>query len=410
VTTPVTTTTVTTPTTTTGACTDTGVETATQCASWKASGFCNNNYVKANCGGTCGSCNINVVVNSVTAVPVTAAPTPAPTVGAIEGVCVNFHADAAECANWVGLGYCTFPAWSTWMNQMCNKACLKCDDFRCRNVEPVASCLTSVATGSCTSAEWGAWMGINCKLACGLCQPRGQTGTDCSALTHTQLKIALSIVTCGEPECKGPIPATIANGAATNGHYWASYLNRAGTVCSVVSSTDLRNSKSPFGRSEALSKANTANSFSTDTFPMSSANLYGYAMPGGSLYGSGAAAPFTSKAANSLDMVSTYGFPCGLGVTSDPACGVKVGGFVPSGGGLALYDKDGVIVGAIGVGGADACVSHNVAWKVRKLIGMAPAGTVDNIKYATAVGAELSNTNQHPSCSAAAQAISDAFV
>ena len=63
-----------------------------------------------------------------------------------------------------------------------------------------------------------------------------------------QLKVALSIVACNEPECKGPIPATVADGAAANGHYWASYLNRAGTVCSVVSSTDLRNAKSPFGR------------------------------------------------------------------------------------------------------------------------------------------------------------------
>ena len=79
-------------------------------------------------------------------------------------------------------------------------------------------------------------------------EPRGQTDSDCSALTHTQLKIALSLVACGEPECTGPIPAGVANGAATNGHYWASYLNRAGNVCSVVSSTDLRNSKSPFGR------------------------------------------------------------------------------------------------------------------------------------------------------------------
>jgi hypothetical protein len=50
------------------------------------------------------------------------------------------------------------------------------------------------------------------------------------------------------------------------------------------------------------------------------------------------------------------------------------------GGGLALYDGS-TIVGALGVSGDTSCGDHNVAWRVRKALGLdkVPAGmSADN--------------------------------
>lgn len=137
---------------------------------------------------------------------------------------------------------------------------------------------------------------------------------------------------------------------------------------------------------------------------MSSANVYGFAQPGGSLYGGGASTPINAAATGGL--VSSYGFECGNAVASDAACALKIGGFNPTGGGVPLYDLDGVIVGALGVGGDDACVAHNIAWKTRTLIGLRKTAMTDNIVYATTVGDVLANTNKHASCSSTAQTLS----
>jgi uncharacterized protein GlcG (DUF336 family) len=53
------------------------------------------------------------------------------------------------------------------------------------------------------------------------------------------------------------------------------------------------------------------------------------------------------------------------GSTEDPMLGYKIGGVNVFGGGLALYDKTGKLVGAIGVSGDSSCADHNIAWKVR---------------------------------------------
>jgi hypothetical protein len=38
------------------------------------------------------------------------------------------------------------------------------------------------------------------------------------------------------------------------------------------------------------------------------------------------------------------------------------------GGGLALYDSNGDIVGAVGVSGDASCADHNIAWRVRQIL------------------------------------------
>src|SRR5256886_15294007 len=45
--------------------------------------------------------------------------------------------------------------------------------------------------------------------------------------------------------------------------------------------------------------------------------------------------------------------------------GKRIGGINVFGGGLALYDADGTLVGGLGVSGDASCADHNIAWKMR---------------------------------------------
>ena len=51
-------------------------------------------------------------------------------------------------------------------------------------------------------------------------------------------------------------------------------------------------------------------------------------------------------------------------------CGKKVGGVNVFGGGLALYNSEGALVGAIGVSGDSSCADHNIAWRSRNNLGL----------------------------------------
>ena len=50
--------------------------------------------------------------------------------------------------------------------------------------------------------------------------------------------------------------------------------------------------------------------------------------------------------------------------------GKKIGGVNVFGGGLALYNGDGALVGAIGVSGDSSCADHNIAWRTRNNLGL----------------------------------------
>jgi hypothetical protein len=64
------------------------------------------------------------------------------------------------------------------------------------------------------------------------------------------------------------------------------------------------------------------------------------------------------------------------GQANDPMVGRKIGGINVFGGGLALYNKTGVLVGALGVSGDTSCTDHIVAWKTRHALNFddVPAG------------------------------------
>jgi len=82
--------------------------------------------------------------------------------------------------------------------------------------------------------------------------------------------------------------------------------------------------------------------------------------------------------------------------------GHRIGGVNVFGGGLALYNEKGH-VGGIGVSGDTSCADHNVAWRVRKLLGFdkVPGGVSpkkdDGAIYDISNGASKSGYG-HPGC------------
>ena len=180
---------------------------------------------------------------------------------------------------------------------------------------------------------------------------------DCP-VAHDQLVKALkaSVKPAGGPK----------NGGFEN-HQWAAVVARDGTVCAVAFSGDKADDQWPGSRAVAMEKAATANAFSVKTMALSTANLFAQAQPGQSLYGILQASPPSPEALS--------GDATQFGTASDPMVGKRIGGIVVFGGGLALYDQNG-IVGGLGVSGDSSCADHNVAWRVRSALALdkVPAG------------------------------------
>ena len=156
--------------------------------------------------------------------------------------------------------------------------------------------------------------------------------------------------------------ALAAARAATNGGFnldmWATVVDRDGSVCAVAFTGGNRGDQWPGSRVISAQKANTANAFSLPGLALSTANLYSAVQPGGSLYGLQASNPVSTDQAYS-------GNPANYGQANDPMVGGRIGGVNVFGGGLALYDSNGRLLGAIGVSGDTSCADHNIAWRAR---------------------------------------------
>lgn len=183
---------------------------------------------------------------------------------------------------------------------------------------------------------------------------------------------------------------------------WGAVVNRDGIVCAIAFTGNDRGDQWPGSRIISAQKANTANAFSLPGLALSTANLYTAVQPGGSLFG--------LQHSNPVDTETAYKGPSqNYGRSNDPLVGKKIGGVNVFGGGLALYNGSGVLVGAIGVSGDSSCADHNIAWRTRHELGLdrVPAAAAvsgdtvrpDNIVYDSKSGWG------HPSCSAAATAI-----
>ena len=68
--------------------------------------------------------------------------------------------------------------------------------------------------------------------------------------------------------------------------------------------------------------------------------------------------------------VAYRGRAANYGQPNDPMVGDRIGGVNVFGGGLALYNSSGVLVGAIGVSGDTSCADHNIAWRTRHNLGL----------------------------------------
>lgn len=173
-------------------------------------------------------------------------------------------------------------------------------------------------------------------------------------------------------------------GGGTNGgldlNMWAMLVSRDGTVCTVAKSGSDKGDQWPGSRVISAQKANTANAFSLPTLALSTANLWTPTQPGGSLFG--------LQLSNPVDTAVAYrGDSSDYGNDNDPMMGGKIGGVNVFGGGLALYNKQGKIIGGLGVSGDTSCADHNIAWKTRHslMLDYVPGGVSsdgdDNIIY-----------------------------
>jgi uncharacterized protein GlcG (DUF336 family) len=174
-------------------------------------------------------------------------------------------------------------------------------------------------------------------------------------------------------------------GAQNNGGFgfqmWATIVNRKGEVCLVTSSGG-PGEEWPGSRVISAQKANTANAFSLPAFSLSTANLYTAVQPGGSLFG--------LQESNPVNPAVAYaGEANNYGTATDPLITFKIGGINVFGGGLALYNSSGILVGGLGVSGDSSCADHVIAWKLRHVLNLdfVPGGVntdttrPDNIIY-----------------------------
>lgn len=194
-----------------------------------------------------------------------------------------------------------------------------------------------------------------------------------SHASHGQLTAALQLALTGPPiGLFGP------NGGLSN-NMWATVVNSDGVVCQVAKTGDDNNDQWLGSRVISAQKANTANAFSLNFgerplslipgLALSTANLYSAVQPGGSLFG--------LQYSNPVDTRAAYqGNANRFGDSNDPMVGSKIGGVNVFGGGLGLYEEDGVLVGAVGVSGDTSYADHNVAWRTRDALGLdfVPAG------------------------------------
>ena len=177
---------------------------------------------------------------------------------------------------------------------------------------------------------------------------------------------------------------------------WGTVVDRTGVVCAVVFTGSSVGAQWPGSRVISAQKANTANAFSLTASALSTANLYSAVQPGGFLFGLQESNPVSTTVAYKGDGAK-------FGSASDPMVGERIGGVNVFGGGLALYDKDGKLVGALGVSGDTSCADHNIAWRARANMGFdyVPGGVAkdktDQIIYDINLGKSGSGFG-HPKC------------
>lgn len=184
---------------------------------------------------------------------------------------------------------------------------------------------------------------------------------------------------------------------------WVTIVDRDGVVRLVAFSGNDRGDQLPASRVISAQKANTANAFSLPQMALSTANLFSAVQPGGSLFGLQHSNPVNAE-------IAYRGNAETFGTKDDPLVGQRIGGINVFAGGVALYNKDGKIIGAMGVSGDSSCADHNIVWKLRHKLeldyipgGISPTKD-DNVIYDIVNGVSQSGWG-HPECSPSATKI-----
>jgi len=212
--------------------------------------------------------------------------------------------------------------------------------------------------------------------------------------SHDALRAALATVVGNPPSGNGGLSLNM----------WATVVDRSGIVRAIAFTGDKTGDQWPGSRVISAQKANTANAFSLTNLALSTANLFTATQPGGSLFGLQESNPVNTEAA--------YGGNADdYGTEDDFMVGQRIGGVNVFGGGVALYDAAGEIIGAVGVSGDTSCADHNIAWKLRDALGLdfvpggvSPTGD-DNIIYDIGGDGTSESGFGHPECSPGATAI-----
>ena len=174
-----------------------------------------------------------------------------------------------------------------------------------------------------------------------------------------------------------------AGGLMSGRMEWASIVDRAGEICATAVATDDPASAWPGSQAIAKAKAYTANAYSTDASPMSTARLYTLTQPTHSLWGVAEPNPFSPDC-----LVA----PADMNKTNGKICG----GSIAFGGGVPLY-KNKTRVGGLGVSGDTACADHEIAKRMRHLAGLDPekGEFADDITFSAVDGPSVFS---HPLC------------
>lgn len=191
-----------------------------------------------------------------------------------------------------------------------------------------------------------------------------------------------------EAALKGFLASAPTSGGDAGGLFhgtrmWAAVVNRNGEVCAYTTSTDDPSQVWPGSQAIAKAKAYTANAFSLDGNPLSTALLYTLTQPGHSLWSLGQSNLFESK---------FLAPPSGQGGGREQLAG----GLIFFGGGVPLYTGT-TIIGGLGISGDTSCTDHEIAKRVRDLASLNPGGNAlaDDIKYSSKDGASVFT---HPLC------------
>jgi uncharacterized protein GlcG (DUF336 family) len=226
----------------------------------------------------------------------------------------------------------------------------------------------------------------------------GGVGPSGSANLPTQAQLLTALQTAQD---------TLDPNGGFNLNMWATVVDRSGIVRAVAFTGALEGDQWPGSRVISAQKANTANAFSLPGLALSTANLYTATQPGGTLFG--------LQESNPVDPAVAYGGNADdYGTDSDFMVGKRIGGINVFGGGLALYDSTGELIGAVGVSGDTSCADHNVAWKLRDALdldfvpgGVNPVSGDDNIVYDIQPDGTSTSGWGHPECSASATTVAN---